>query len=86
MHGGTLLSALFPRAMIDLNRARNDIDPELYEGEWPYDAECPANPSNRSLAGIGLIRRLLRPDLPIRQILYSVIVMEPRVTLTLRTT
>ncbi len=63
--GGTLLSALFPRAMIDLNRARDDIDPELYEGEWPYGDDCPANPSNRSLAGIGLIRRLLRPDLPI---------------------
>lgn len=65
MHGGTLLSARFPRAMIDLNRARDDIDSDLYDGEWPYGAECPANPTNRSLAGIGLIRRLLRPNLPI---------------------
>jgi N-formylglutamate amidohydrolase len=64
-HGAPLLSALFPRSMIDLNRARDDIDPELYNEPWPYDDELPTNPTNRSLAGIGLIRRLATANSPI---------------------
>lgn len=59
-HGGCLLNALFPRSYIDTNRASDDIDPELFEGEWPFE-DFPINPSNRSYAGIGLIRRLLTP-------------------------
>ncbi len=63
-YGACLLSALFPRTYLDLNRAKTDIDPELYEGEWPQ-GEITPDPTNRSYAGIGLIRRLVRPGQPV---------------------
>jgi N-formylglutamate deformylase len=60
-HGATLLCALFPRAYIDVNRAEDDIDPGLLAEAWPGQA----NPSARSDAGIGLIRRLVKPGVPV---------------------
>lgn len=63
-YGASLLSALFPRSYLDVNRAMNDIDPELLSAPWDYDC-TPMNPSNRSYAGIGLIRRLVRPGQPV---------------------
>ena len=60
-HGGTLLCALFPRTYIDVNRAVDDIDPDLLDGHWPHDM----NPTPRSHAGIGLIRRVLKPGIPV---------------------
>lgn len=63
-HGACLLAALFPRSYLDVNRAADDIDPELFSGDWPYD-DLPVNPSNRSFAGIGLLRRLVRPGDPV---------------------
>lgn len=60
-YGGTLLCALFPRTYIDVNRAVDDIDTDLLAEPWPY----PVNPSSRSHAGIGLIRRVLRPGLTV---------------------
>lgn len=59
-HGATLLCALFPRSCIDVNRAADDIDPTLLDGPWPE----PLAPTGKSAAGIGLIRRLCRPGLP----------------------
>ncbi len=61
---GAYLCALFPRSYIDVNRAIDDIDPELLAAPWPetYGA---INPTARSLAGIGLIRRLLVPGQPL---------------------
>lgn len=56
-HGATLIAAAFPRAFIDVNRAMDDIDPDLLDGDWPE----PLNPSIRSERGIGLIRRLVGP-------------------------
>lgn len=56
-HGATLIAAAFPRAFIDVNRAPDDIDPDLLDGDWPE----PVNPSIRSERGIGLIRRLIGP-------------------------
>ncbi len=70
-YGGTLLSALFPRSYIDVNRAHDDIDPELYDGDWPINDAFSPNPSNRSYAGIGLIRRLVRPGEPVYDGLLS---------------
>jgi N-formylglutamate deformylase len=55
-----LLAARFHRAFIDANRARDDIDPELLDGPWPG----PLNPGANSLRGMGLIRRLALPDVP----------------------
>ncbi len=60
-HGGTLLSALFPRTYIDVNRAIDDIEPELLEEPWPGNAR----PTSRAAAGIGLIRRMLNPGQPL---------------------
>ncbi len=60
-YGGTLLSALFPRSYIDPNRAETDIDPDLLIEPWPHES----SPTARSDAGIGLIRRLVRPGIPV---------------------
>lgn len=62
LHGAALLLAHFPRCYIDANRAPDDIDPEILEGEWPFGD---INPTSRSDAGIGLIRRLVRPGVPL---------------------
>lgn len=63
-YGACLLTALFPRTYIDVNRAACDIDPDLIDGDWPYD-DMPLNPTNRSDAGIGLIRRLIKQNTPV---------------------
>lgn len=66
LHGGTLLAAEFPRSYIDVNRAVDDIDPDLLENRfWPEDELGSINPTSRSDAGIGLIRRLVRPGIPV---------------------
>lgn len=59
--GGALLCADFPRTYIDVNREAGDIDPELVTGILPFNAA----PTTRSAAGIGLVRRLVRPGLPL---------------------
>ena len=59
-HGAALLCALFPRSYIDVNRAEDDIDPLLLAEPYPDAA-----PTARSTAGIGLIRRLIRPGVPL---------------------
>ena len=62
-HGVTFLHAHFPRSYIDVNRAAEDIDTELLSEEWSGPFEIA--PSSRSHAGIGLIRRLVRPGVPV---------------------
>ncbi len=55
--GASLLIAHAPRAMIDLNRAPDDIDWEMFErGARPKQV---AAPSRRVLSGLGLIPRRL---------------------------
>ena len=49
-HGGCLLSALFPRAYLDVNRAHDDVDPELLSELWPY-GDMPINPTKPLLCG-----------------------------------
>ncbi|MEZ5919527.1 MAG: N-formylglutamate amidohydrolase, partial [Alphaproteobacteria bacterium] len=61
--GAALLCAHFPRSYIDPNRSADDIDPALLAGLW--DGALPIAPSPRSDAGIGLIRRLVRPGIPV---------------------
>jgi N-formylglutamate deformylase len=58
--GATLISALFPRSYIDPNRAPDDIEPGLIAGPWPE----PLRPGDKSAAGLGLIRRLCAPGVP----------------------
>lgn len=59
--GAALLCAEFPRSYIDVNRCERDIDTDLLEDVWPE--EIAATP--RSHAGIGLIRRLVKPGMPL---------------------
>ncbi len=61
-YGGALLCANFPRSYIDVNRRIDDIDPVILADPWPFGK---INPSSRSDAGIGLIRRLVRPGMPV---------------------
>ena len=63
-HGASFLHALFPRSYLDVNRAADDIDEELLCEPWPEDGTA-INPTNRSHAGIGLIRRLVKPGVPV---------------------
>ena len=58
--GAPLLAALFPRSYIDVNRALDDIDPELLTEPWP----SPLRPSEKSRMGMGLIRRTCKPGVP----------------------
>jgi N-formylglutamate deformylase len=58
--GATLLAARFPRAYIDVNRAADDIDPEVLDTPWP----APVAPSDYSTRGMGLIRRFALRGVP----------------------
>ena len=62
------LAAGFHRAYIDANRARDDIDPELLDSAWPE----PLQPTSKSRAGMGLIRRFALPEVPLYDQLLSV--------------
>lgn len=53
--GAVLIAAQFPRSYIDVNRALEDIDTELIEGDWPG----PVAPSEKTRLGKGLVWRLL---------------------------
>lgn len=59
--GITTIRALFPRAYVDVNRAEDDLDPDLLDGTWP----APLRPGPKTDLGIGLIRRLVVPGVPI---------------------
>ena len=59
--GAILVEAHFPRAYIDPNRALSDIDPELLAEAWPE----PLTPTEKSRLGLGLIRRLAVPGVPV---------------------
>jgi N-formylglutamate amidohydrolase len=59
--GATVVAAEFPRSMIDVNRAENDIDPQGMDGIWPE----PLFPDDMTLSGFGLVRRLCRNGIPL---------------------
>lgn len=73
--GATLLCALFPRTYIDVNRAVHDIDTGLLATAWPG----PVMPTSRSHAGIGLIRRLVRPGVPVYNRALSIAEVQARI-------
>lgn len=60
-YGAALLCAHFPRSYIDVNRCAKDIDIDLLEDIWAGEIDA----TTRSHAGIGLIRRLVRPGMPL---------------------
>ncbi len=71
-HGCTLIAATFPRWMIDPNRARDDIDPELLAAPWPGQTVV----SDKSRSGMGLIRRLALPGVPVHGRKFTVAEVE----------
>jgi N-formylglutamate deformylase len=74
-HGATLLAALFPRSYLDVNRDIGDIDQELLDAPWP----APIAPSEKTRRGMGLIRRLAKPNLPVYSRKLSVAEMARRI-------
>lgn len=49
-HGGTLLCAEFPRSYVDVNRERDDIDPNILAEPWKEEV----HPTEKSRLGYGL--------------------------------
>jgi len=72
--GAALLTALFPRSYIDPNRHEADIDETLLVEPWPHGAQ----PTRRSERGLGLLRRLLSPQLPVYDRLLAIAEVETR--------
>lgn len=58
--GVAVLAARFPRAFIDVNRDERDIDPDLLAEPWPSSLA----PTDYSRRGMGLVRRLALPGVP----------------------
>jgi N-formylglutamate deformylase len=56
-YGIAVLDAIYPRSYIDLNRAVTDIDPEVLSEKWPTELA----PTEKSVRGLGLIRRFITP-------------------------
>ncbi|MBI1272530.1 MAG: N-formylglutamate amidohydrolase [Alphaproteobacteria bacterium] len=61
--GATVIVAQFPRAYIDVNRAEDDIDPMVIDGQWSK----PLRPTERTLHGLGLVRRMCKAGVPMYQ-------------------
>jgi N-formylglutamate deformylase len=74
-HGATLLGALFPRSYVDVNRDAGDIDEALLDAKWPGVI----NPSEKTRLGMGLVRRLAKPNLAVYARKLSVAEIERRV-------
>lgn len=54
--GATQLVATYARAFVDLNRARNELDPSMFIGDCgPYEVDL----NNRVKAGLGVIPRVI---------------------------
>ena len=72
--GAGLLHALFPRSYLDANRHEDEIDPLLLAEPWPR----PFHPSDRAERGLGVVRRLVRPDLAVYDRKLAVAEIEAR--------
>ncbi len=74
--GAILITAQFPRSYIDANRAEDDIDPALLAAPWP----TPLQPSERTLLGLGLVRRLCKSSVPVYRGPLPVAEVQRRIT------
>lgn len=54
--GAPLLRALFPRAYVDVNRGRDELDPRMFADALPDGADTR---SSRVIAGLGVIPRIV---------------------------
>ena len=59
-HGASVLAAQVCRMYIDLNRAPDDIDPSMLQGDWPGVLK----PTAYSERGMGLLRKWALPQVP----------------------
>ncbi|ATJ89712.1 N-formylglutamate amidohydrolase [Acetobacter tropicalis] len=59
--GPVLLSATFPRAFCDVNRAAWDLDPRMFDGPVPSFVKA----THRGLSGLGSIPRIVADNRPI---------------------
>jgi N-formylglutamate deformylase len=75
-HGATLIGALFPRSYLDCNRDAADIDQALLEAPWPG----PLRPGEKTRLGMGLVRRLARPGLPVYDRKLTIAEMQARIS------
>lgn len=75
-HGAAFLHALFPRSYVDPNRAEDDIDLGMIDGDWPH----PVAPSTKTLdRGVGLIWKEMRVAGPIYDRKLTVAEVEARI-------
>jgi N-formylglutamate amidohydrolase len=67
--GAPLLRALFPRAFVDVNRARDELDPRMFSDDVPKHADTR---SSRVIAGLGVIPRIVADgqDIYARKLYY----------------
>ena len=65
--GATSIVAEFPRSYIDANRAENDIDPAILADAW----DVPFTLTERTMLGLGLVRRLCMTGIPVYAELLS---------------
>jgi len=73
--GATVVAAEFPRSYIDANRAEDDIDPALLAEPWPQAL----NPSDRTLLGLGLVRRLCKSGVPVYRAPLAITEVQKRI-------
>lgn len=73
--GAAVIAAEFPRSMIDVNRAENDIDPQSLDGTWPEQLV----PDEITLSGFGLVRRLCRNGVPLYRAALTVAEVQRRI-------
>ncbi|MBI1774855.1 MAG: N-formylglutamate amidohydrolase [Proteobacteria bacterium] len=73
--GAILIHALFPRSFIDANRNDRDIDAALLDGPWPGKLA----PTQKTELGLGLIRRLAVPGVPVYDRKLKVAEVEERI-------
>ncbi len=73
--GAPFLAAEFARSYIDVNRAEDDIDPDLLESDWPTTY----SPSFRSAAGHGIVHRLIKVGYPIYNRRLTISEVEDRI-------
>lgn len=74
-HGAALIAATFPRIYIDPNRDLIDLDPAMLDGPWPD----PLVPSRKTELGVGLIWRIMPPDIELYDRLLSVAEVRRRI-------
>jgi N-formylglutamate deformylase len=73
--GVALLDATYPRCYIDINRAETDIDPALLSEAWPTSLA----PTEKSLRGLGLIRKYVVPGVEVNARLLTVREVQERI-------